>query len=101
MKTLADLRRAMVVGVVVQVVNHVHPNLSGERTVVRARTKSWCLSLPVDHPRYGTVDGAWFDFPSAAMCRFDGDSVTIHRDPEWNDGGPFMTITLAVPGTGV
>lgn len=96
MKTLADLKRAMTVGTVVDVVNHMYPNLSGTRTVLIAQTQRWCLSIPEGHPRYEPGKGSWMDIPKAGRCTFNGSSVTITRDPEWKDTGPFVTIT--VPG---
>lgn len=98
MKTLADLRAAMAVGVVVQVTNHRYPELSGERTVIKVQTKRWFLTLPESHPRHGEVEGSWMDIPPANRCAFDGNSVTITREPEWNDPGPWVTLTFNQDG---
>ncbi len=82
MKTLADLKRALAPGTTLTVVNHVHPELSGRRTVVAAQTKRIKLTLPDTHPRHADTDGSWLDLP-----------VTITR-PDGNDGGPFVTLTF-------
>jgi len=93
--TLADLRLAMKPGTVVKVTNHVYPELSGDRTVLKRQTARWCLSLPVDHPRYAeTPDGSWLNIPKAKECTFADGAVTIHRDPEFDDPGPWCTIRI-------
>ncbi|TDD97206.1 hypothetical protein [Actinomadura rubrisoli] len=95
-RNLADVKRAMTAGTTVTVVNHVYPALSGRRTVVKAQAQRWSLSLPEDHPNYkGPEDGSWMDIPPASRCEFDGgSSVVIYRDPDWQDSGPFVTITF-------
>lgn len=93
-KNLAELKRAMTVGTVVHVENHVHPTLTGNRTVLVAQTNSWCLSFPDGHPKAAEGEGSWLDVPKAKLCTFDGNAVTINRDPAWGDTGPFCTITI-------
>jgi hypothetical protein len=94
MKTLADLKRALTVGTVVHVENHVYSELSGNRTVLVAQGARWCLSFPEGHPRAAPNEGSWLNIPKAKHCRFNGNSVTIDRDPEWDDPGPWCTITI-------
>jgi hypothetical protein len=99
LKSLADLKRAMPVGTVVHVENHLYPALTGDRTVVVAQSNRWCLSLPAGHPRASESDGSWLDIPKAKFCTFNGNAVTIHRDAEeWGDAGPFCTITIPEEG---
>ncbi len=94
MKTLKELKAAMVPGTTLMAVNHVHPHLSGLRTVLVAQSNRWCLSLPESHPDHGPGEGSWLSVPAASRCTFDGDSVTISRAAEWNDRGPFLTLVF-------
>ena len=93
MNTLADMRRTLTKGTKVTVVNHRHPELSGERVVLKAQTTSWCLSFPPDHPMYDEYagHGSWLTVPKAKDCQFHADgSVTITYD----DGKPFCTLSV-------
>ncbi len=95
MRTLSDLKRRMTVGTVVDTINHRYPDMSGARTVLKVQGHRWCLSLPTGHPRYDEVpDGSWMDIPPAGRCTSTGNTVVIHRDPAWNDNGPFVTLTF-------
>lgn len=96
MKSLAELKRRMTAGTTVRVVNHVYPELSGDRLILKAQTARWCLRLPEGHPRYVENDGSWLNVPKASRITFDGDAATIHRDPETDSTGPgpFCTITF-------
>jgi hypothetical protein len=93
MKSLADFKRALTDGTVVNVVNHRYPELSGNRTVIKAQTNSICLTFPESHPDFGTPrakNGSWLTMPKAKECSFNVDgSMTISHD-----GVKFTTITL-------
>jgi hypothetical protein len=94
MKTIAEFKRAMTVGTVVHVENHVYPTLTGERTVLVAQSKRWCLSFPDGHPKAAEGEGSWLDIPKATNCKIEGNAMTIARDEAWDDAGPFCTITI-------
>jgi hypothetical protein len=99
MRSPADFKRAMTVGTEVDTVNHVYPELSGRRRVLRTQTARFCMSLPESHPRFAaTPGGSWLDWPKAIECVFDGSSVTITRS-DWGDTGPFLTITITKGAT--
>jgi hypothetical protein len=93
--SLAALKRRLTPGTVLEVTQHKFPNLMGERTVLKAQTKSICLSVPAGHPREGKIDGSWLDYPPAGRLTFNDDgTIVIEREPGWNDDGPFMTFRI-------
>ncbi len=78
MRSVADFRRAATVGAVFDVTNHVYPELSGRRRVVKAQSKNLCLTFPENHPRFAPNDGSWLSIPKAEECSWNADgSVTI------------------------
>lgn len=84
MKTLADVRRRMTPGTVVDVVNHGCPRISGQRTVVKNQTRAICWRLE-------SGKEGWTDWPKAAEIRIDGpDAVTFLSCGI----DPFITITF-------
>lgn len=95
MQSIAEFKRALKPGMVLTVENYVYPELSGEREVVHVQTGQFSMRLPKSHPRYkDTPSGSWLSFPKREHTEFDGNSLTITREPDWNDGGPFVKITL-------
>lgn len=88
MKNVAEFKRIAQPGVTFNLVNHRYPELSGNRTVVKAQSNRLCLTLPQTHPRFSEVEGSWLDIPKASECTFTDGAVTIHHD-----GIPFCTIS--------
>lgn len=72
MRTVADFRRAAVVGSRWRCVNHLHPHVSGER-VVTAGTSVLRYSFTKADGSTGT--NGRLEFPKAAACRISGDTV--------------------------
>lgn len=89
MNSVAELKRRMVTGRTVTVVNHLYAHLTGERVILKAQANSWCLEFPEGHPKHGT-GGSWLNVPKAADCVFDGNTVTIN-----DEGKPFVMITVS------
>lgn len=86
MKTLADVRRRMLVGIKVHVANHVRPEATGLRTVVKNQSKDI---------GWKQADGqlAWLKWPKASEIEIsDPDTVTFLVE-----GKPFVTITFPPP----
>jgi hypothetical protein len=88
--SIATFKRALAVGTVVHVDNHIYPSLTGTRTVLTAQTSKLQLSFPAGHDKFGSTSGSWLDFPQRQNILFNGSSVTILED----DGQPFCTITF-------
>lgn len=87
MQTLADVRRRMRPGTVVDVVNYIRPEANGLRTVAKNQARDIC---------WRTKDGgeSWLRWPKAAEMRIDGpDAVTfLGRGADGKD--PLITITF-------
>lgn len=90
MHNLASAKRALTPGTVVEVSEHLHPELNGRRTVVKAQTKRLALSLPADHPRAAETDASWFDWPKASDLTFEDGAITIT-----SHGHKLMVLRLA------
>ena len=98
LRSIADMRRAFTVGTVVTVSGHLYPELNGDRTVVKAQTNRWCLSLPDGHPRAGTVEGSWMDIPSRGDVEFGDDgSATILTEISRMKRGALATFSVKQP----
>jgi hypothetical protein len=78
MKTVADFRRAAVVGSVWRCTNHNHPQMSGLRTVTKGKTV-----LSYDYTKADGSGGSngRLEFPKADACRIEGDSVHFLHEP--------------------
>ena len=94
MKTLADLKRALVPGRRVHVENLRRPHVSGPRVVLKAQTQRWCFSFPGGDPRYRETyenpgSGTWLQAPRASDVTFSGNGATF-----LSEGAPWMVITV-------
>ena len=90
MKTLTELKRTLTPGTVLVVTQHEYPNLIGERTVTRTQGARIAMTIP-DQPGRES----WLTWPKREYLIFaDDGTVTMMRDPEWGDAGPFMTFTV-------
>ena len=67
MKTLADVRRRLVVGTEVEIVNYIRPVASGHRKVKKAQASGICWDAGPSTP-----NGAWLDWPKAAYVKITG-----------------------------
>jgi hypothetical protein len=90
MKTLADVRRRLVVGTEVEIVNHVRPVASGPRKALKVQTNSICWASE-SHPQ-----GTWLDWPKATYVKVTGPDEVVFlcgekHCPE-NPTKPFLTI---------
>ena len=102
MRTLADLKRRMTPGKTVTITNLLHPHLSGERTILRAQGKQWCMTFPVGHEKHdpatevGSRRGSWLDIPKAGDVVFDGDTATLHTQLRYDspERGPWLVIEV-------
>jgi hypothetical protein len=67
--TVTALKRLVKASQRVDVINHLHPHVSGAREVVKVQSNSLCTRL---------TDGrsGWVDWPKAALCRVEG--TTLH-----------------------
>ena len=96
-KNLAEIKRLMKPGLVVKVVNHEYPELSGDRKLLRVQGDRWELQYPATHPKYKENNGSWLSIPKATEISIEGDSFSIaYKDGAWLSGhsGPFCTITI-------
>jgi hypothetical protein len=72
MKTLADMKRDLVVGKKVKLVWRNGKELSEERTVFKVQTNSICFE------REGGGK-TWLDMPKATLLEYDGNTIKIYR----------------------
>lgn len=89
MKTYKDVKARFKAGQAINAVNHVRPESSGRRQVMKVQTNGyWFQRVGVPTPT-----NFWFAFPAkAAQCRIDDSDTATFLDP---DGSPLVTICFA------
>jgi hypothetical protein len=93
MKTLAALKRALVPGTRLKVVDHSRPELVGtERTVSQTQTNGYWFTQPGDVP----PKRWWAEFPKAGDTMFhsDGSFTFILGKPTNNWPGNFARLAF-------
>lgn len=73
MKTFADFKRRLKVGLVLQCEHHERPEISGRREIVKVQSNA--ISYLFDHPENGERTG-WAYFEKASRWRIAENSVT-------------------------
>lgn len=93
MRTLADVKRAIRPGVVLEIDNRLHPHLNRQTTVVKAQTKDFSteLSEEIRAATDTTSKVSWTTYPKAADVVADGDSFSFLH-PESRE--PWITFTI-------
>ena len=88
MNSLADFKRAIKLG------TRLHTEVYGrfacvfpDRQVTTVQTNSFACET---EKKDGTLSESWLMYPKASLCKFDGDSVTIHHE----DGTAALKYTL-------
>lgn len=72
--SLTAFKRKVKVGQTVEVVNNLYPHISGTRTVHKVQTRS-LATLPDGKDR-----PTWTDWPKAALCRIEGNTLHFLHD---------------------
>jgi hypothetical protein len=93
MRTIADFRRAAVLGSVWQCTNHVHPHVSGERRITGGTKALKYTGTKADGT---TFSNGRQDIPRRADVRIDGDSITWLQ-PDGSDGYTWTLVRDAAP----
>lgn len=92
--TIAELKRQLPPGTVLDVTMHRYPELTGRRTVVKANTVGVYLTLPDGHPRQAaTPGGSFMDWPKASELTENADGSFTCHFKGWKDA--VMTFTIA------
>jgi len=77
MKSLADLKRDLVIGSSLTLVSRYGKtegkNIGIKRFVVKKNTVGLCLNADKN-----ATKGAFLDWPKASLLKYDGDTITIH-----------------------
>ena len=92
--SIADFKRALIVGATLQYENYKYPEMSGPREIVRVQSERFAALLPVGHPRYDEVKrsgGSYMSIPKRSEATFIEGSMIV-----WYVGtdAPFCKITL-------
>jgi hypothetical protein len=96
-KNLAEFKRLATLGATLSVTNHVYPNLSGIRVVLKTQSTGIYLTIPGEEE--SRPQGSFLGFPKASECTFnEAGAIVISRPVEWGDPGPFCTIRVLEEG---
>ena len=92
MKSYKDVKAHFKVGMEINAVNHLRPESSGRRKVMKVQTNGYWFQR-VGAP---TPTNFWFTFPAkAAQCRIDDSDTATFLDTA---GAPLVTITFSPVG---
>jgi hypothetical protein len=88
MKTLAEVKRRVKVGMVLTCEHHLKPAISGPRPIVKVQANAIAYSFTTEK---GEQKTGWCYWPKAAEVKVDGDRVTFLDQP---NGSPAFTYVF-------
>ena len=104
MRTFADFKRRLVPGLVLKAVNHMRPEASGERTIVKVQGNGYWFNIAgkvyaADHrptELAGKPCRYWYEWRGGAkIIRIDGpNEVTLLTEPGDGPQRPLVTLTF-------